>query len=76
MSSLPAQFLGLRDRGLIRESMKADIVVFDPDGVKNNATFKNPCSHPDGIPYVLVNGVLTVFDGRHTGALAGQVLKR
>jgi N-acyl-D-amino-acid deacylase len=75
MTGLPAEFLGLYDRGLLREGNWADIVVFDPAGVTNNATFAEPRRHPDGIPYVLVNGVVTIDSGKHTGAMSGQVLR-
>jgi N-acyl-D-aspartate/D-glutamate deacylase len=76
MTSLPAQFLGIRDRGLIREGMWADITIFDPERVTNHATYADHCRHPTGIPYVLVNGNVAVDEGEHTGALAGRVLRR
>jgi N-acyl-D-amino-acid deacylase len=76
MSSLPAEFLGLSDRGFVRTGHWADIVVFDPATVKNLATWGEPTRHPAGIPYVLVNGVVTIDDGKHTGALGGKVLER
>jgi N-acyl-D-aspartate/D-glutamate deacylase len=76
MTSLPAAFLGLKDRGTLREGACADLVVFDPQTVRNNATYAEPCRHPDGIPYVLVNGAITIDSGIHTGAMAGRVLRR
>ncbi len=76
MTSLPAQRLGLPDRGLLRPGMAADVVCFDPDGVQDTATYEDPCRTPEGIPYVLVNGVVVVDDSDHTGALPGRALRR
>lgn len=75
MTSLPAQKFQLRDRGLIREGMAADIVVFDERSVRDQSTFGNPHAYSTGFAYVLVNGTITVANGRHTGARAGQILK-
>lgn len=74
-TSLPAQFLGLLDRGLIKKGFWADIVVFDPETIANKATYAEPCRYPEGIPYVLVNGVLVIDEEKHTGALPGRALK-
>jgi N-acyl-D-amino-acid deacylase len=76
MTSAPAQRLGLRDRGLLREGFKADITVFDPAEVKDEATFIDPHRFASGIPYVVVNGVVVVDEGEHTGALPGKVLRK
>ena len=76
MTSMPAQRLGLQERGLLRVGMAADIVVFDAERVKDVATFSDPHRYPEGIPYVVVNGEVTVSEGEHTGALAGRVLRR
>ena len=76
MTSAPAARLGLTDRGLLRDGMAADIVVFDPSTVRSTATHEAPRSFPDGIPYVLVNGVVVVDGGEHTGALPGRALRR
>lgn len=75
MTSAPAQRLGLRDRGLLREGFWADITLFDPEQVQDHATFEQPLAYPSGIPYVIVNGQVVIDDGRHTGALAGRVLR-
>lgn len=75
MTSLPARFLGLQDRGIVREGFRADLVVFDPKTVKSRATYGNPCQFPDGIPYVVVNGELAIDEGRHTGSLSGEVIR-
>ncbi len=76
MSALPASFLGLADRGVLREGAWADLVLFDPAAVRNTATYAEPRSFPEGIPYVWVNGVLVVDRGRSTGARPGRVLRR
>ena len=75
MSSLPAQILGLRDRGQLREGFVADVVVFDPEAVRTTNSFPEPKSYPEGIAYVLVNGVLVIDRGNHTGARPGQVIR-
>jgi len=76
MTSLPAQRLGLRDRGLLREGFKADITIFDPNEIRDEATFTDPHRFPSGIPYVIVNGTLVVDEAAHTGALAGRALRK
>jgi len=76
MTSLPAQKLGLRDRGVLREGAWADIVVFDPATIADKATFAEPAQYPVGIDHVLVNGTLAVRQGQYTGALEGRTLRR
>jgi len=76
MTSAPAARLGVTDRGLLRDGLIADIVVFDPETVRTNATYDEPRRYPDGIDYVLVNGQVVVDAGRHTGALPGRVVRR
>jgi len=76
MTGAPAQRLGLKDRGLLREGYKADIVVFNPETVKDEATFADPHRFPTGIPYVACNGVFTIDKGKHTGKLPGRTLRR
>jgi N-acyl-D-amino-acid deacylase len=76
MTSLPAQRLGLPDRGLVRPGMAADLVCFDPETVRDAATYEEPQQLPVGIPYVAVNGRLVVDGGRHTGDLPGRALRR
>jgi len=75
MTSAPAARLGLADRGLLRDGYVADLVIFDPARVRNNATFDQPRQFPDGIEYVAVNGTLVVDAGRHTGALPGRAVR-
>jgi len=74
MTSLPAQILGLQDRGQIREGFIADIALFDPERVAETNSFENPKSYPIGIPYVIVNGTLVIDRGEHTGARPGVVI--
>jgi len=76
MSSLPAGRMGLKDRGRVAEGTWADLVVFDPATVADKATFQNPHQYPEGIPYVIVNGVPVVDSGKWSGAGPGQVLRR
>ena len=76
MTSLPANTFHLADRGLIREGFCADLVVFDPNTVRDAATFKDPHHYATGFRWVLVNGVVTVEQDRHTGARAGQAVRR
>lgn len=75
MTSASAAHLGIWDRGILRPGMWADITVFDPLNVKEMATYTHPSEYPIGIPYVFVNGTLTVENSVHTGALAGKVLR-
>ena len=75
MTGGPAARVGLRERGLIKEGMFADITVFDPLKVIDRATFESPNQYPTGIEYVLVNGKVSVDKGQRTPALAGRVLR-
>ena len=74
MSGATAARLGLQDRGLLREGFFADVAVFDPGRIIDRATFEDPHRYADGVEYVLVNGVLVVDGGEHTGARPGRVL--
>ena len=74
MSSLPAQKFGLRDRGLLREGMAADIVVFDEKVVIDLSTYENPHAYSKGFQYVLVNGEVVVNEGKHNGTRSGKTL--
>ena len=74
MTTLPAQILGLRDRGQIREAFAADLVVFDPTTVRETNSFEKPKSYPIGISYTIVNGTLVIDGGKHTGARPGRAL--
>jgi N-acyl-D-amino-acid deacylase len=75
MTSLPADRLGLPDRGILRQGMKADVVVFDPATVQDMASYDNPAQYSKGIAWVLVNGTAVVANGKPTDALPGQVLR-
>lgn len=74
MTSLPAQIMGFRDRGTLREGAAADLVVLDPARIEDRATFFEPHRFPAGIDHVLVNGVFVVDGGQPTLALPGRVL--
>lgn len=74
MTSLPAQKFNLRDRGLIREGMAADLVVFNPLTIGDKATFTNPHQYAVGFQFVIVNGVVTGDKGKHTGERSGKFL--
>lgn len=76
MTSLPALKFQLKDRGLIKEGMTADIVIFDETQVKDLSTFDKPHAYSTGFHYVIVNGVFTVDNEKHTGARAGKALYR
>ncbi len=75
-TSLPAQILGLTDRGFIREGCHADLVIFDPVQIRDKATFENPHQHSVGIEYVFVGGVAVVASGEITGELPGIIIAR
>lgn len=76
MTAAPAARLGLADRGLLRDALAADIVIFDPATVRATATYEEPRSFATGIDWVIVNGVVVVAEGEHTGALPGRALRR
>lgn len=74
MSSLPAQVIRLTKRGLIKEGMFADLVVFDLENIRDTATYSDPHNYPVGIQYVIVNGTIAAENGKSTSVLSGQVL--
>ena len=74
-SALAAQRMRLTDRGVLKQGMWADVVVFDPATVRDRATFEEPNQLAEGIEYVLVNGVPVIDGGKMTGALPGRVLR-
>ncbi len=76
MTGAPAARFGLGDRGLLREGMAADLVLFDPEAVADRATYESPRLAPAGIEQVVVNGVPVVRDGALTGARPGRLLRR
>jgi N-acyl-D-amino-acid deacylase len=76
MTGLTAKTFGLADRGVLRQGMAADLVIFDPERVEERATWERPMQAAAGIDAVFVNGSAVWRDGRPTGARPGQVLKR
>jgi N-acyl-D-aspartate/D-glutamate deacylase len=76
MTYMPATKIGLKDRGQIIQRAFADIVIFNPHSIIDNATFKNPHCFPSGIREVIVNGKLVVEQGRLTSSLPGSFLRR
>lgn len=75
MTSLPGERLGLTDRGVIAEGMKADLVIFDPEHIIDRSTFPEPELLPEGVEKVFVNGVEVWADGQATGARPGRVIR-
>ena len=76
MTAMPAERIGLRERGQVRSGWFADLVIFDPETVIDRATFQEPHQYPVGIEYVLVNGQVTVDGGEYRDVRGGTVLKR
>lgn len=74
-TALPAQRMRLTDRGVLKQGMSADVVIFNPATIRDLATFEQPNQLSQGMEYVLVNGVLVIADGKMTGALPGKVLR-
>jgi N-acyl-D-amino-acid deacylase len=74
-TALPAQRMRLTDRGVLKQGMWADVVVFDPEKITDKATFENPNQFSEGMEYVLVNGMPVIEAGKMTGALPGKVLR-
>ena len=74
-TSLPAQRMRFTDRGVLKQGMWADVVIFDPQTIRDQATFEQPNQLSEGMTYVLVNGVPVISDGKMTGALPGKVLR-
>ena len=76
MTSLPAQTFGLYKKGILRERLDADVVIFDPETIIDKSTFDDPMQPPEGIRWVIVNGEPAVENGQVLGATSGQVLRR
>jgi N-acyl-D-amino-acid deacylase len=75
-SGFPAQKLGLTDRGVLKKGYKADLVVFDPVTIKDQATYMEPLRYPSGIDYVLINGEVVVEQGKQSKVHPGRVIRR
>ncbi|HUR83426.1 MAG TPA: D-aminoacylase [Thermoanaerobaculia bacterium] len=76
MTSLAASRAGFKDRGVLREGMKADVIVFDPQKVQDRSTYEDPHHFSEGVSHVIVNGVPVLSDGAMTGKFPGRVLRR
>ena len=74
MTSFPAQRIGLTDRGVLREGMKGDLVIFDPKTVRDVATFERPHQYAEGVIAVVINGQIAFEDGKMTTARPGRIL--
>ncbi len=74
-TELPAELLGLKDRGVLREGEIADVIAFDPKTVADKATYEHPEILSVGMEYIFINGTLAVNDGKYTGVLAGKALR-
>jgi N-acyl-D-aspartate/D-glutamate deacylase len=75
MTGAPAARLGMKDRGLLAPGMAADVVVFDPQEVRDRGTYLAPCQRASGVSHVFVNGQAVVVDGEQTAARPGRVLR-
>ena len=75
MTSMPAAKFGFRDRGLLRPGLAADVVVFDPATIQDNASFERPAVYPTGIAHVFVNGQTVLLNGEMTGARPGRAVR-
>jgi N-acyl-D-amino-acid deacylase len=75
LTHLPAENLKINKRGLLKEGYFADIVIFDPEKIRDHATFQDPHQYATGVEHVLVNGQLVLKDGEHTGATPGQIVR-
>jgi N-acyl-D-amino-acid deacylase len=76
MTAFPAQKFGLWKKGIVREGMDADLVIFNPETIAERSTFQDPHQYPAGLPYVILNGQVVVDQERYTGKLAGQLVKK
>lgn len=75
MAGFPAKRMSFKDRGYVKQGLAADLVLFNPDTVIDNATFEDPHRYPTGVPYVFVAGELVIDEGRHMGTRPGKVLR-
>ena len=76
MTSYPAQTMGLSNKGVLRPGADADLVVFDPDTVRDRSTVEDPIQYPEGIEYVLINGHVVVERGAFNGGMVGRVIRK
>ena len=74
MTSLPAQTIRLKERGLLKKGYIADIAIFNPETIKENGTYAAPCQYSSGTEYVIVNGKISIEKGEYHGSLSGKML--
>jgi N-acyl-D-amino-acid deacylase len=74
MTSLPASFLQIKDRGLLRAKYKADIAIFDPETIRDNSTNADARQYSTGAKFVIVNGKICIENGKYNGLLNGRLL--
>ena len=74
ITSLPASFLQLKNRGLVKNGYKADIAIFNPDTISEKATHSDARQYSTGTEYVIVNGKISIEKGEYTGVLNGKLL--
>jgi N-acyl-D-amino-acid deacylase len=74
MTSLPAQLIRMKERGLLIKGYKADIAIFNPETIRENGTYAEPCRYSSGTEYVIVNGKISIDKGEYNGALNGKML--
>lgn len=75
MASFPAQKFRIKNRGIVKEGVWADITIFNPDVIIDTASYDDPHNYPIGIEYVLVNGMVVIERGKNTGIRVGKVLR-
>ena len=76
MTFLPANAMGLKDRGLIQKGYKADLTIFDSNEIIDNGTYESPHQFPSGISYVIVNGKIVIDESKFKTIKSGVVLKK
>lgn len=76
MTGLPARNFGIEKRGVIEEGSFADITIFDAEKIIDKSTFEEPHQYPEGIYYVLVNGIVVIDDGEYNGFRMGKTLRK
>ena len=74
MTTLPASLLQMKDRGMLARGYKADIVIFDPDTIRDNATHADSHQYSTGIEYSIINGKIGIENGEYNGSLNGKLL--
>jgi len=76
MSGLPAKTLGIKNRGVIKEGNYADVVILNPNTIKDKSTYEKPFQHPEGIEFVFINGTLTLAEGKMQEKMPGKILRK